>query len=298
MSFLFRWIDEGSRMTRMNFRTSMILLMVLFAFAQGARAQAISYIIPDIGTPGLNTYVEVIGPHDLVGNFGADGFYPNNVGDALRLECANAADSAKLIIGPLVVSWNGRMISAQIFIHPDLRPNSDNWQAVSAEFIIPLQVRYNGVTQNAATFYIVRPQPAINTAADGDLGSGGIWGLRSRNGAMIVDSLDLRGSSYGVSSADCDPGTPGNQGFLPVTIISKGPVRTGSTTIVNVDANGKHGGPGGGGGGGNFCAFTGNGSDGGDGFTGGGRGGRNRAGNPFGSDEFRNPGSGSGAFVA
>ncbi len=285
-------------MTRMIFRICTIVLVVFFASVQGVQAQAISYIIPDIGTPGMNTYVEVIGPYDQPGNYGTDGFYPNNDGDALRLECVNPDDSAKIIIGPLVVSWNGRMISAQIFVHPDVRPNSDSWQAIAPEFIIPLQVRLNGTTTNSATFYIVRPQPAINTATNGDIGSGGIWGLRSRSGAMIVDSLDLRGSRYGISTADCDPGTPGNQGFLPVTIIAKGPVRTGSNTLITVDADAKNGGPGGGGGGGNFCDFTGSGSDGGDGYTGGGRGGRNRSGNPAGSDEFRDPGTGSGARIA
>ncbi len=245
----------------------------------------------------MNTYVEVIGPRDLPGNFGPDGFRHNNPGDDLRLECANPADTGKIVIGPLVVSWNGRMISAQVFVHPDLRPNSDNWQGLSPEFIIPIQVRYNGVTQNSATFYIVRPQPAVTSSTNGDLGSGGVWGLRSRSGAMIVDSLELMGSSYGVSKADCDPAMPGNQGLLPVIILSKGPVRTGSSTLIAVDADTKHGGPGGGGGGGNFCDFTGNGADGGDGFTGGGPGGRNRSGNPAGSDEFRKPGAGSGANI-
>lgn len=278
-----------------HFCLALIPLLVLTS--PEARPQAISYIIPDIGTPGMNTYVEVIGPRDLPGNFGADGFWYNNPGDNLRLECVNAADTGKIVIGPLIVSWNGRMISAQIFVHPDLLPNSDNWQGLSPEFIIPLHVRYNGVTQNAATFYIVQPQPAITSSANGNLGSGGVWGLRSRSGAMIVDSLELLGGSYGISKADCDPAMPGNQGFLPAIILSKGPVRTGTGTLIAVDADTKHGGPGGGGGGGNFCDFTGNGADGGDGFTGGGPGGRNRSGNPAGSDEFRKPGTGTGADI-
>ncbi|MFZ1729639.1 MAG: choice-of-anchor D domain-containing protein [Bacteroidota bacterium] len=284
-------------MKRLAVRTCVIFSALFVAIMPAAFSQTISYIIPDIGTPGMNTYVEVIGPHDMPGNFGADGFWPNNPGDNLRLECVNPADSAKLIIGPLVVSWNGRMISAQVFINPDLLPNSDSWQAIAPQFVIPLQVRYNGATQNSVTFYIVRPQPAIITSANGSLGSGGVWGLRSPSGAIIVDSLELLGSSYGISMADCDPGRPGNQGYLPATIISKGPVRTGSSTQFTVDANTKHGGPGGGGGGGSFCDFTGSGSDGGDGFTGGGRGGRNRSGNPTGSDEYRNPGLGSGAYL-
>ncbi|MDX9758064.1 MAG: choice-of-anchor D domain-containing protein [Bacteroidota bacterium] len=274
-----------------------ILLAALLIPSMDVRAQAISYMIPDLGTPGMNTYVEILGPHDQIGNYGPDGFYMNNPGDAVRVECVNAADTTKIGIGPLVVSWNGRMISTQIFVHPDQQPNSDSWQGIAPEFIIPLQVRYNGVTQNSVTFYIVRPQPAIVTNAGGTIGSGGVWALRSPRGAIIIDSLALLGDSYDISTADCDPATPGNQGFLPVVILSKGPVRTGNNTQVSVDANAKHGGPGGGGGGGNFCDWSGSGADGGDGFTGGGRGGRNRAGNPFGSDEYRNPGAGSGTFI-
>ncbi|MBR9976094.1 MAG: hypothetical protein KFF77_10980, partial [Bacteroidetes bacterium] len=274
------------------------LLSWLLLSAMAARGQSISYMIPDIGAPGMNTYVEIIGPHNQPGNFGPDGFSANNPGDMLRVECVNPDDSLKVTIGPLVVSWNGRMIATQVFVHPDLRPNSDSWQGVTAEFVIPLRVRYNGNVQNAVTFYIVRPQPAIMTTASGTLGSGGIWGLRSPRGAMIVDSMILSGSQYGISSADCDPTTPGNQGFLPAVILSRGPVRTGSSGLIAVDANTRHGGPGGGGGGGNFCDWSGSGSDGGDGFTGGGPGGRNRSGNPLGSDEFRNPGVGSGAFIA
>jgi len=38
-------------------------------------SQQISYIIPDIGTTGTNTYVEIIGPYNVDGNFGKNGFY-------------------------------------------------------------------------------------------------------------------------------------------------------------------------------------------------------------------------------
>ncbi|MBR9978649.1 MAG: hypothetical protein KFH87_11235, partial [Bacteroidetes bacterium] len=284
-------------MTKRSSHGVLILFAVLFTYSTVLDAQQISYILPDIGTPGMNTYVEIIGPHDLEGNFGPDGVSMNHVGDILRVECVDPADSNNVIIGPLVVSWNGRMISTQIFVNPDLEPNSDNWQALTGDFIIPIQVRYNGVTMNTATFYVVRPQPAIFTSADGTLGGGGVWGVRSQRGAMIVDSLELLGDTYDFSTADCDPTIPGNQGFLPVTILSKGPLRTGANTTLLLDASGKQGGPGGAGGGGHFCDASGSGADGGDGFTGGGRGGRNRSGNPFSSDEFRNPGIGSGSFV-
>jgi hypothetical protein len=275
-----------------------LIAALLFAFpAMVAQAQTISYILPDIGSPGSNTLVEFIAPHDAFGNFGSDGLYMNNPGDALRLRCADAADTSLVVIGPFVVSWDGRMVSAQVFVSPDAEPPSSNWQAVGAQYQVPIEFVRNGAAGNSEMFYVVRPQPAIVKTGDGLLGSGGTWGLRSPRGAMIIDSMILRGSNYGVAIVDSDVGAPGNQGYLPVTIISRGPVRMESTAVLSLDAVGKHAGPGGGGGGGNFCDFTGDGTDGGDGFTGGGRGGRNRAGNPFGSDEYRNPGTGTGPLV-
>jgi hypothetical protein len=284
----------------MNTNSRLVLyavLLLILPTLQGMQAQTISYIHPDIGSPGMNSLLEFIGPYDARGNFGSDGFYFNNEGDAVRLRCADAADTALVVVGPFVVSWDGRMVSAQIFVHPDANPPSSNWQAVGAAFTIPLEFVINGTAGNRETFYVVRPQPAIIKSGDGVLGSGGTWGVRSPRGAMILDSLELTGTSYSVARVDADINTPGNQGLLPVTIISRGPVRTASGTIITLDADGKHAGPGGGGGGGNYCDFTGDGSDGGDGFTGGGRGGRNRAGNPFGSDEYRNPGESSGPRI-
>ncbi|MCB2203606.1 hypothetical protein KQI65_02565 [bacterium] len=278
-------------------RNMIVTTLLLYLVTASVQSQTISYIIPDIGSPGMNTLVEFIGPHDAVGNFGSDGLYMNNPGDALRLRCVNPGDSNTVIIGPFVVSWDGRMISAQIFVNPDANPPSSNWQTVGLQYQIPIEFVRNGSAGNAEMFYVVRPQAAIVKSGDGTLGSGGSWGLRSPRGAMIVDSLVLMGDNYDVSLVDPDLTADGNQGNLPVTIISRGPVRMGSNTTLSVDANGKHGGPGGGGGGGSFCDFTGDGSDGGDGFTGGGRGGRNKSGNPFGSDAYRNPGIGSGAPV-
>ena len=284
----------------MKINPRLILYAALFLILpalQEIQAQTISYMRPDIGSPGMNTLVEFIGPHDAQGNFGSDGLYLNNDGDAVRLRCADAADTALVVVGPFVVSWDGRMVSAQIFVRPDANPPSSNWQAVGAAFEIPIEFVINGAAGNREVFYVVRPQPAIIKSVDGVLGSGGTWGVRSPRGAMILDSIELTGTSYSVARVDGDVNTPGNQGLLPVTIISRGPVRTASGTTVSLDAEGKHAGPGGGGGGGNYCDFTGDGSDGGDGFTGGGRGGRNRAGNPFGSDEYRNPGESSGLKI-
>lgn len=258
-------------------------------------AQSISYIIPDIGTPGMNTCVEIVGPHDGQGNFGTDGFYLNNPGDFVRVECVNPADTLKVTIGPVVVSWNGRLVSTQIFVHPSQQPNADDWRLLQSQFVIPIRVVVNGTPSNSDLFYIVRPQTGIISLAGGVFGAG--LGIRSRRGAMIVDSAILGNAQFTVSTSDPDPATPGNQGFLPFVLLSKGRIAGQPGTTITVSAQGRDAGPGGGGGGGNYCDVSGNGSDGGAGFTGGGRGGRNGSGFPLATDEWRNPGIGTGAIV-
>ena len=275
----------------------LIIAITVVLSAWKAEAQTISYMIPDIGAPGMNVYVEFVSPHDAIGNFGSDGLYLNRPGDDVRVECADPADTVRVTVGPVLVSWDGRLVSTQIFVHPQPAPPSSDWNVVGPDFEIPLRFVRGGRASNTEVFYIVRPQPAVVDGAGGEIGSGGRWGLRSRRGAMIVDSLDLSGDAYTISTVDADIAAPGNQGYLPAVILSRGPARFGANTRMHVDADGKVAGPGGGGGGGNFCDFTGDGSDGGDGFTGGGRGGRNRSGNPFGSDEYRDPGTGSGAMI-
>jgi len=215
------------------------------------KGQTISYLLPDIGTPDMNTYVEIIGPYNQNGNFGTDGIYTNNIGDAVRVVCANPSDTNKIQIGPVIVSWNGKMVSTQVFVLPGQNPNSGYWDSLSIGFRIPLQVVTNGTQiSNADTFYIVKSSPAIITSQIGILGSGGMWGTRSRRGAMIVDDIQLTGTGvYGVSVNDADAATPGNQGYLPAVIISKTGITMGAGAILSVDSIGKSAGPGGGGGG-------------------------------------------------
>ncbi len=241
-------------------------LSVVF-LASAGRAQTspvISYLIPDIGTPDMNTYVEIIGPYSVKGNFGSDGMYLNNPGDAIQVVCANPSDSQYVRFGPCVVSWNGKMISTQAFVLPWVQAPSAAWQAG-----IKLQVRVlvGGVPSNVDTFYIVKPQTLGTLTAPGLLGSGGAYGTRSRRGAMIVDSMILTGNgTYGVSITDCDPNTPGNQGYLPFVLISAASIRTGANATIYVSATGVDAGPGGGGGGDGLICGT----IGGNGFTGGG----------------------------
>lgn len=263
-----------------------ILFFVIIVFTSiELSSQQISYLIPDIGTGGMNTYIEIIAPHDLTGSFGNDGLYLNNPSDNVHIELMRAGDESKLSFGPLVVSWSGRMISTHVFVHPNVIPNSSIWSNLTNDYRIPFRIYVNGSYSNVDTFYIVSPLPLgdLSGVSSFVLGEGAL-GVRSRRGAMIVSNTKFANSNYTVSTQDCDPYVNGNQGYLPFVLLSTGQLEgAGSSTYITVSGNGKNGGPGGGGGGGNFCdAYILNrsiiGEDGGAGFTGGGSGGRNNSG--------------------
>lgn len=286
-----------------------LLLMLWGSVELCAQNPRLAYMIPDIGTPGMNTYVEFIAEHDAFGTFGPDNtddnnstmIYLNNPGDAIRVKCTNPLDTNKVIIGPLIVSHEGRMIATQLFIHPDMKkpslyPNSWDWSQLRREFRIPIHVEINGIASKSDTFYIVRPFEVDPKAVNEKILGQGRLGKRSPRGAMLIGYDDPKKDSYNlffgngtytVSTNDCDPFRDGNQAYLPFTLLVKGVV-TGDVlnggTILSVDASGKNGGVGGGGGGGSFCdaATLGDrtrvGEVGGSGFTGGGKGGRNNGG--------------------
>lgn len=270
-----------------------IFIVILFVMISNIAKSQQSYMIPDIGSPGMSIYYEIIGVHDLKDVYGTDGFLNNEEGDPLRVLPFNLIDTNKVTFGPIVVSWNGRMISGQIFVKPDLTPNSWDWSALINEWKIPIQIVKNGIplaTENH-TFYIVQPFPFGDRTGDAErvLGQGNL-GKRSPRGAMIVDEMILAGDTYTVSKNDCDPNTDGNQGYLPFILLTKGDIKGTSNSKISVSASGRNGGPGGGGGGGRFADLD-NGTNGGDGFSGGGNGGRNTI--TGGSYEL--PGIGTGA---
>ncbi len=250
--------------------------------------------MPDIGAPGMNVYMEVFAHVDSIGAFGSDGIKYNKAGGEWHIMPASTADAGKIIFGPIVVSWNGRLISTQAFINPNLKPTSWKW---NAGIKIPVVLVQNSKAIDTFDFYVVQPCPlgdisqklTPKTYWGGDsvimLGQEP-FGLRSPRGAMIVDSLILGNIKYVVSTQDCDPATPGNQGYLPLTLISMGDVRSASASSrISIEGVRQDGGAGGGGGGGAFGdnvdpdVVNKNRSDlrGGNGFTGGGIGGVNNA---------------------
>ena len=260
----------------------LIIILIYTTAVSVSVGQQKSYIIPDIGSPGMNIYVEIIAPFDSLWLFGNESVVNDN---SLYLTPSNSADKGKIHFSPLYVSWSGRLISAQTFINPNLKPTSWEW---SKGIKVPLDLVKAGTIIGKYDFYVVQPFHIGNANASrgytfGEGGQNGL-GIRSPRGAMIIDSMiSTLPNVYIVSTKDCDPNTDGNQGYLPFTLISVGRF---VVPNISADAIGKNGGPGGGGGGGsyedNLAIFTAtapyptdNDFQGGDGFTGGGAGGIN-----------------------
>ncbi len=219
-----------------------------------SRRPQIAYIEPDAAAAGMNVVVETVAPFRAIGAFGADGFDPSRV--SLRL--IDPADADRVVIGPTVVSWNGRLLSTMLFVRAGAEPGG-----------VPIAVNVDGRVSNVDTFHIVVPTGGTFQ------GGGRIPLARSRRGVIVVDSLVLRNGVFTIDPVDVDPVLPGNQGMLPVTILSLGPVRIDSDAVLSVSAPGLRdstlvpdAGPGGGGGG------SGGWVEGGRGYTGGGGPGR------------------------
>lgn len=255
-----------------------IILALVFILPFVAFSQS-HYIIPDIGAPDMAVYVEMIAPHDQKGYFGDDGFYLPGVDT--KVQIAATKNSQYVTFGPMVVSWDGRLISTHIFIDRSAKPTLTT---ANSAFEVVIEVTGSTVPATRTfSYYIVKPQSLgvngnISSINENVLGDGNL-GFRSQMGAMILDSLTLKpGTTYSVSVKDPDGNIAnGNQGFFPAIILSKGPIK-GNGSTISVSSQSKNAGPGGGGGGGNFTDSPGGtgGSDGGNGFTGGGKGGTNR----------------------
>lgn len=261
-----------------NNLSSFIILIVLIFNLYSSKLLSQTYIIPDIGAPGMGIYVEAIAKFDNFNFFGSDGFnYDNNSNVKFKIEQEQPLNSNLVTFGPATVSFNGRLLSTYIYVNPDAKPNSWDWQLSDTYVIFGVYV--NNIKVAEYRFDIVQPFPFGDKSgvAEYILGQGQL-GKRSRRGVMIVDSMILSSTNvYTVSKNDCDLGVTGNQAYLPFTLIAKGPIKskTGTTTI-NVSSTSAEGGVGGGGGGGSYCdGLGGGGQNGGSGYTGGGPGGNN-----------------------
>lgn len=222
------------------------MILAAAAIASNALAQPITpYIIPDIGTPGMNTYVEIIAPANEPGKF----LLPDGLVSPAQMtvQFINPADSQRIRVSPGVISWNQRMAAFQFFVKPNAAPGP-----------VPIRLWVQGSIFPLDTFFIVAPQHIGTKSGGGTLGGAAVAGTglgrRSKRGAMIVDSLILSNGTYTIDVSDHDPDKEGNQGYLPCIILSRGRIVVDATARISASApsgsNAKNGGPGGGGGGG------------------------------------------------
>lgn len=270
-------------------RTTDTTTFTISQFLRHSVRPVTSYMMPDAAAPGMNVVVETYAPADRFGSFGPDTLDPRSVG----LQLVNPADSSRVVIGPSVVSWDGRLLSTLLFIRHDAQPGE-----------VQMQVEVHGVKSNPQSFYVQRPQSlgenkSGTLSGGGTLGSGGIYGVRSPRGVLVVDSMRLTNGEYHASLLDSDPSLDGNQGFLPLTILSLGPVFIDSTAILSVSAppmvlfgDTSMAGPGGGGGGAGMK------SGGGRGYTAGGKASQTLTGDVTSGANVGSGGSRSGRYVA
>jgi len=213
-----------------SFVVAFILLSVLEVHAQ----LPIAHIQPDAVAPGMTIALEIMAPVQDTGNFGVDGLAVTGT----SFEFTTASDSNRVTIGPMITSWSGRLLQVPLIVsrYATLGP-------------VVFRIRVGAKISAFATFTIVKPGPAISLSSSSILGSGGVTGNLTAGNTMIVDSILLTGSSqlYRFSNSDTT-GAVDNR-YLPVTILSAGPVRI-TSAHLSLDADSAlNGGPGGGGGG-------------------------------------------------
>ena len=75
-------------------------------------------LLPDAAAPGMSLVVEFLADYRDRGTFGRDTLDPQNV----RVETVNPADRGRLVVGPSIVSWDGRLVSTMLFIDPVATP--------------------------------------------------------------------------------------------------------------------------------------------------------------------------------
>lgn len=87
--------------TKRCFLTLAIALFAVLNFSTLLAQNKAAYMIPDIGAPGMNVYVEIIAHVDSLGAFGSDGVSNNNASDKFRLQPVSLQDRSQIIFGPV-----------------------------------------------------------------------------------------------------------------------------------------------------------------------------------------------------
>ncbi len=207
-------------------------------------APTVSYFYPDAAAASMNIVVTFVG----------SGFLSTDT---------VSTSSSDIVVGPTIVTdasgtvvttpTTGSVLSTVFFIKPSAAPATGI--AVTA-----------GGTTAPHPFAIVIPSPDPNVPPAGS----GILTDRTKRGTSVLGGLSVAaGGTLSIGTADTDPTTTGNQGYIPAVILVKGDVDIAGTLNVT-GGNGADGGP------------TNQGGEGGDGGPGGGGGGGAGVGEHFG----------------
>jgi hypothetical protein len=210
----------------------MPVIFLIFISVESGFAQLIAHVQPDALGPGMTIAMEVLAPAADTGAFGSDGVYLPNA----KILLQNQADSLRVTFGPVVISWNGRVLQVPVMA-----------KATAVTGSIHFQILTGNKKSSLAAFEIAQPH------------------------SKLADEIELSGPDifskglFNFSTAITDSTVSGNPHYHPVTILSRGPIHLSSAEIT-VSADGLSGGPGGGGGGAGFAGtggagYTGGGSD-------------------------------------
>ncbi|MDP4236311.1 MAG: T9SS type A sorting domain-containing protein [Bacteroidota bacterium] len=247
----------GIRVSRTAYLLAAILLVLFFAGKTYAQ-QRIAHVQPDALGPGMTIAMEVMAPAKDTGAFGADGMYLPSSKILLR----NAADSLRVVFGPVVVSWNGRVLQVPVMAKTGVATGPVTFQILT------------GNKRSAfAAFEISQPIPKLSISGGATLGDN-TFALYSFNGSgntIVAQEIEFLGRGiqdrglFTFSKADDNTSIGGNPHYHPVTLLSKGPIHL-RFAEISVSADSLNGGPGGGGGGHGFsgtggAGYTGGGSD-------------------------------------
>src|SRR5690242_5324957 len=89
---------------------SAFLLTMFFNSQASIAQQRIAHVQPDALGPGMTIAMEVLAPAKDSGAFGADGLYlPSS-----KIVLENPVDSLRVLFGPVIVSWNGRVLQVPV----------------------------------------------------------------------------------------------------------------------------------------------------------------------------------------
>ena len=104
---------------------AIVSVLSLAFFSASAFAQLpIANIQPDAVASGMTIALEIMARTSDSGAFGKDGLEVAGT----RVEFLDPADTNRIILGPTVTSWNGRLIQVAVIVLPTAGTGLDTWR--------------------------------------------------------------------------------------------------------------------------------------------------------------------------